>query len=168
MGFKKSKKKRRRSDSSSSSSSDSSNNKNISQNEEKDGKVIAQQDNLSKRKQNDTDDTPNDEAKDSIEEVVVMSDKEMNILGAKLVKAEIMGNSALASKLKAKLDAARKSKESMKIIAKDSDTIVEKEIVLTRTDSRGMTRPVEADVDRDTGSHKKRKKKEKVQTHVKG
>ena len=167
--FKESKKKRRRSDSSSSSSSsDSSNKTNISQNEEKDRKIIADQDSLSKCKQNVTENTTNEKAKDSTEEVVVMSDKEMNILGAKLVKAEIMGNSALADKLKAKLDAARKSKESMKIIAKDSDTVVEKEIVLTRTDSRGMTRPVEADVDRDTGSHRKRKKKEKVQTHVKG
>ena len=104
----------------------------------------------------------------SIQEVVLMSDKEMNVLGAKLVKAEIMGNTALAEKLKTKLDAARKAKE----LAKDSgekinDSVIEKEIILTRTDSKGMTRPVEANVDRDRGGGK-RKKKGKVETHVKG
>ena len=105
---------------------------------------------------------------ESIQEVVLMSDKEMNVLGAKLVKAEIMGNTALAEKLKAKLDNARKAKE----LARDSgekinDSVIEKEIVLTRTDSKGMTRPVEANVDRDRGGGK-RKKKGKVETHVKG
>ena len=106
--------------------------------------------------------------KDSIQEVVLMSDKEMNILGAKLVKAEIMGNTALAEKLKAKLDAARNAKESAKDLGETpSDSVIEKEIILTRTDSRGMTRPVEANVDRDKGGGK-RKKKGKVETHVKG
>ncbi|KAJ8368059.1 hypothetical protein SKAU_G00080870 [Synaphobranchus kaupii] len=46
------------------------------------------------------------------EEVQILSDEEMNKLGAKLVKAELMGNTALVDKLKAQLDSARKAKES--------------------------------------------------------
>ena len=42
-----------------------------------------------------------------------MSEKEMNILGAKLVKAEMMGNTALAEKLKAKLESARQAKHKL-------------------------------------------------------
>ena len=42
-----------------------------------------------------------------------MSEKEMNMLGAKLVKAEMMGNTVLAEKLKAKLETARQAKQKM-------------------------------------------------------
>ncbi|KAJ6662312.1 hypothetical protein lerEdw1_012476 [Lerista edwardsae] len=42
----------------------------------------------------------------------ILSEEEMNRLGAKIVKAELMGNKDLAAKLQAQLDNARKLKES--------------------------------------------------------
>ncbi|XP_019385794.1 PREDICTED: CWF19-like protein 2 [Crocodylus porosus] len=42
----------------------------------------------------------------------VLSDEEMNRLGARILKAELMGNMDLASKLQAQLENARKLKES--------------------------------------------------------
>ena len=155
---------RRRSSSSSASSGESSDNAQDDQKAE-DSKNIKNHsaDNAGKNYE-----VSKPEQSDSSQEVVLMSDKEMNILGAKLVKAELMGNEALATKLKTKLDAARKAKESFNASGEKVDTsVIEKEIILTRTDSKGMTRPVEANVNHDKISAK-RKKKGKVQTHVKG
>ena len=102
------------------------------------------------------------------EAVPVLSEKEMNALGAKLVKAELMGNDALVAKLKAKLEAARGAKAAMKA-AGESGEVEQETVVLTRTDAKGMTRPVEAvegSSHRDGG--RRRRKKEKVETHSKG
>ena len=41
-----------------------------------------------------------------------MTDDEMNAMGAKILKAEIMGNDELAEQLKQKLEEARKSREA--------------------------------------------------------
>ena len=98
------------------------------------------------------------------QEIIVLSDKEMNALGAKLVKAEMLGNAELAQKLRAKLEAAREAKVQMK--ESGAESVKEEVVVLTRTDAKGMTRPVDAasEEDRVRG----RRKKEKVQTHSKG
>ncbi|XP_062329496.1 CWF19-like protein 2 [Osmerus eperlanus] len=55
---------------------------------------------------------PRSESESEEEEVPLLSDEEMNRLGAKLVKAEIMGNTALVDKLKLQLESARKAREN--------------------------------------------------------
>ncbi|XP_067418894.1 CWF19-like protein 2 isoform X2 [Emydura macquarii macquarii] len=77
-----------------------------------------------------------------------LSEEEMNRLGAKIVKAELMGNLDLASKLQAQLENARKLKESR------TETPVRKseeeatslqgdhEVILVRTDQSGRAWPV--------------------------
>ena len=75
-----------------------------------------------------------------------MSEAEMNALGAKIIKAEMLGNEALAAKLKKKLEAARASAARVKEGGggEDGDGQREETVVLTRTDAKGMTRPVHA------------------------
>lgn len=74
---------------------------------------------------------------------VLLSDKEMNALGAKLVKAEMMGNESKAKQLREKLEAARlaRSKQNEAKVDDDEDA-AETTVVLTVTDSKGMTRPL--------------------------
>ncbi|KAL7849516.1 hypothetical protein SRHO_G00211390 [Serrasalmus rhombeus] len=55
--------------------------------------------------------TDEDDGEDE-EEGPLLTDEEMNKLGAKLVKAELMGNTALMDSLRAQLDAARKAREN--------------------------------------------------------
>ncbi|XP_017783746.1 PREDICTED: CWF19-like protein 2 homolog [Nicrophorus vespilloides] len=88
------------------------------------------------------------------EETKILSDKELNALAAKLVKAEIMGNTKLIEELKNKLEIARKLRECG--VKEDH------EVILTRTDSKGFARPVKMQSDyKDTS----KKKKQKVETH---
>uniref|UniRef100_A0A672LPK8 CWF19-like protein 2 n=1 Tax=Sinocyclocheilus grahami TaxID=75366 RepID=A0A672LPK8_SINGR len=75
--------------------------------------------------------------------------EEMNKLGAKLVKAELMGNTALVEKLKAQMEAARRAKENRarrkdqnKQVSAPTDS--EKEVILFRTDPWGRAWPVKA------------------------
>jgi len=89
----------------------------------------------------------------------VLTDMEMNAIGAKIVKAELMGNDALAAKLKAKLERAKAAVENAGPPGR------EEVVVLTRTDSKGMTRPVTAADD--DGPAPKRRNKDKIQTHDK-
>ena len=98
-------------------------------------------------------------------QVFLMTDEEMNKLGSKIVKAEIMGDHERAKKLKEKLEAAREAKANAKNQPSFKDSKVEEEtVILTRTDPKGMSRPVEADVPRSES----RGKKGKVQTHNDG
>ena len=43
---------------------------------------------------------------------VALTDDEMNAMGAKILKAEMMGNDELAEQLKQKLEQARKAREA--------------------------------------------------------
>lgn len=52
------------------------------------------------------------ESEEEEEQLPLLSEEEMNKLGAKLVKAELMGNTVMIEKLKSQLDSARKAKES--------------------------------------------------------
>ncbi|KAM8853493.1 CWF19-like protein 2 [Synchiropus picturatus] len=111
------------------------------------------------------------------EELPLLSEEEMNKLGAKLVKAEIMGNTAMVAKLKAQLDAAHKAKEShaarMKLHeAKKPNQAAgrskeEQELVLFRTDHSGRAWPVNAPSGHQE-PHRGRRKKTKIETHVDG
>ncbi|KAJ9590895.1 hypothetical protein L9F63_016077 [Diploptera punctata] len=85
----------------------------------------------------------------------VLSDKEMNKLGAKLVKAEILGNKELANELRSKLEAVRTA-----WTLKPAAAAEEEVVVLTRTDSKGPVRPLQQ-AETSGGSHKK----QKVETH---
>lgn len=94
--------------------------------------------------------------------VSVMTDKELNVLAAKLVKAEIMGNTKLISELKEKLEQARKVHSNTKSTHKEQE-----EILLTRTDSKGYSRPVKMQSDYGESSGT-RHKKQKIETHSDG
>ncbi|XP_069496783.1 CWF19-like protein 2 [Ambystoma mexicanum] len=86
------------------------------------------------------------------EPIQVLSEEEMNKLGAKLVKAELMGNMDLASKLKTELENARKLRESQRQIPSSTSTKKKEavgvkleqdsEVLLLRTDQSGRAWPV--------------------------
>ncbi len=105
--------------------------------------------------------------KPPLEEEKVLSEKELNAIGAKLVKAELMGNEALIKKLKAKLERAREAKETRQAQGGGGEEEEEQVVVLTRTDAKGMTRPVEAQVESSAQGGRRRTKKAKVQTQSK-
>ena len=97
------------------------------------------------------------------EVITIMSDLEMNKLGAKIVKAELMGDLCKARKLKETLENARKAKEASANLPQstsDNNPSEPETVILTRTDSKGMTRPIQTDVSQSTS----RGKKGKVQT----
>ncbi|XP_069664370.1 CWF19-like protein 2 isoform X2 [Haliaeetus albicilla] len=77
----------------------------------------------------------------------VLSEEEMNRLGARIVKAELMGDMELASKLQAELENARKLRETQgQIPAKSgreaSSHQEDEQVVLVRTDQSGRAWPV--------------------------
>jgi len=104
-----------------------------------------------------------------------LTDEEMNKLGAKLVKAELMGNTALADKIKAQLEAARNAKERRaqkppgrvpaKVPAGGSKE--PEDVVLFRTDQSGRAWPVNAPSE-PSEARGGRAKKKKIETHRDG
>ncbi|XP_042723198.1 CWF19-like protein 2 [Lagopus leucura] len=100
----------------------------------------------------------------------VLSEDEMNKLGARIVKAELMGNMELASKLQAELDSARKLKETQKQIAgksrrEASSHQEDEQVILVRTDQSGRAWPVTASTEPQEPKGGRRKRK-MVTTHV--
>ncbi|XP_067889840.1 CWF19-like protein 2 isoform X2 [Heterodontus francisci] len=106
-----------------------------------------------------------------------LSEEEMNKLGAKIIKAELMGNLELASKLKAQLEEARKLKIQGKnhntatsTTSKRTDNVAadeNQEVILVRTDQSGRVWPVGASVDSITQKGGK-KKRQMIETHHEG
>ncbi|KAK3098520.1 hypothetical protein FSP39_020282 [Pinctada imbricata] len=102
------------------------------------------------------------------EEVVLLSEQEMNQLGAKIVRAEIMGDTEIAAKLKEQLEKARENNERHKKLieenkVKGKDDKDNQVVVLTRTDRKGLVRPLS---EGHHGKEKGRKKNRgKVDTH---
>ena len=80
-----------------------------------------------------------------------------------LAFSELMGNLDKAKKLKEKLEEARAANEMAKASGRPIETETET-VVLTRTDSKGLVRPIQADVATDVG----KSRKGKVQTHADG
>ncbi|XP_032908803.1 CWF19-like protein 2 [Catharus ustulatus] len=77
----------------------------------------------------------------------VLSEEEMNRLGARIVKAELMGDTDLASELQAELDNARKLRQTQGQIpakaGREASSLQEDEqVVLVRTDGSGRAWPV--------------------------
>ncbi|XP_015747984.1 PREDICTED: CWF19-like protein 2 [Acropora digitifera] len=97
-----------------------------------------------------------------------ITEADLNEIGAKIVKSEIMGNEDLAAKLKSQLDEMRRTKELQESQAKESGPTnkrTEETVVLTRTDAAGNVRPLELTTE---SEHVKgRKKRQKVETHNK-
>ncbi|XP_057695710.1 CWF19-like protein 2 [Corythoichthys intestinalis] len=114
---------------------------------------------------------------EEVEELPLLSEEEMNKLGAKLVKAEIMGNTAMVEKLKAQLDAAHKAKESNNARKKLHETAKstqmagssseDREVLLFRTDHSGQAWPVKP-LSEPQEPHGGRRKKKAIETHVDG
>ncbi|CAH1268410.1 CWF19L2 [Branchiostoma lanceolatum] len=103
--------------------------------------------------------------------VRILSEEEMNSLGAKLVKAELMGNEELAAKIKMQLEQARKAKEAQpKVPSRQQGRPSvrrgeEEEVILTRTDNTGRSWPL-PEVQDSAGKGRRRKTK-KIETHDK-
>ncbi|NXS78565.1 C19L2 protein, partial [Erpornis zantholeuca] len=100
----------------------------------------------------------------------VLSEEEMNRLGARIVKAELMGDMDLASELQAQLDNARKLRETQgQIPAKAgreaSSCQEDEQVVLVRTDGSGRAWPVKGPTEplEPKGG---RRKQQMVPTHV--
>ena len=94
----------------------------------------------------------------------------MNAIGAKIVKAEIMGNDELVTKLKQKLADARAAKKEVEEAKARGEIDSEEEtIILTKTDAKGFSRPVGSEVvsAESTANDRRRNKKKKVETHGK-
>uniref|UniRef100_A0A671PQT6 CWF19-like protein 2 n=1 Tax=Sinocyclocheilus anshuiensis TaxID=1608454 RepID=A0A671PQT6_9TELE len=112
------------------------------------------------------------ESEEEEEEEVILTDEEMNKLGAKLVKAELMGNTALVEKLKAQMEAARRAKDNRaqrkdqnKQVSAPTDS--EKEVILFRTDPWGRAWPVKAPSQTQEPRGGRRKQKA-IETHQDG
>ncbi|XP_059820285.1 CWF19-like protein 2 isoform X1 [Hypanus sabinus] len=109
------------------------------------------------------------------ESVLALSEEEMNKLGAKVIKAELMGNIELASKLKAQLEEARKLKERGKGLTpattlRRTDTVPSDEdrnVVLVRTDPSGRVWPVDSPAEIMIQAQGK-KKRQMIETHHEG
>ncbi|KAK2587296.1 hypothetical protein KPH14_003018 [Odynerus spinipes] len=86
--------------------------------------------------------------------------EEMNKLGAKIIKAELMGDNELAERLKKQLEQAREHSTQM-------DKSATENIILSRTDSKGVTRPLQPRCQSQESSNKSKKKKN-VDTHISG
>ncbi|XP_012277476.1 CWF19-like protein 2 [Orussus abietinus] len=98
------------------------------------------------------------------EDECVLTESEMNQLGAKIVKAEIMGDMELATKLKSQLEKAREHRKKA-----DTKSCITEEnaVLLIRTDASGTTRPIQPRNESTETSAKNRKKKN-VNTHQSG
>lgn len=76
----------------------------------------------------------------------LLSDTELNALGAKLIKAEMLGNKALYDKLKIEIEEARKARQSVGVSAcpdgSQRGSRKEEVVVLMKTDSRGFSHPL--------------------------
>ncbi|XP_038179999.1 CWF19-like protein 2 [Arvicola amphibius] len=78
------------------------------------------------------------------ESTCILNVDEKNKLGAKIIKAEMMGNMELAEQLKAQLKEANKFKETIAQISAQRSRIrhEDEEVILTRTDESGRVWPV--------------------------
>jgi hypothetical protein len=101
-----------------------------------------------------------------VKPVRILTDQEMNQLGAKILKAELLGDETLANDLKSQLDAARLAKASANVCKPTSSSSVDdgEVVVLSRTDRQGMVRPL-PDRKHPVEPTRGRRKKQKVTTH---
>lgn len=95
-----------------------------------------------------------------------LTDQQMNAIGAKLVKAEIMGNYKVIASLTAKLEAARIYKKLHPEGPPGGQKEEEEGVILTMTDERGNTRPLVRA--QQAGDPRSKGGKKKATTHAEG
>lgn len=95
-----------------------------------------------------------------------LTDQQMNAIGAKLVKAEIMGNSKVIASLTAKLEAARIYKKLHPEGPPGGQKEEEGVVMLTMTDERGNTRPLAKA--QQVGDPRSKGGRKKATTHAEG
>ncbi|XP_076782276.1 CWF19-like protein 2 isoform X2 [Arvicanthis niloticus] len=101
------------------------------------------------------------------ESTCILNRDEKNKLGAKIIKAEMMGNMELAEQLKAQLKEANKCKETVTQIAARRSRVEheeEQEVILTRTDESGRMWPVSSPGET-VDLKAERRKRQRVSTH---
>ncbi|XP_050433202.1 CWF19-like protein 2 [Adelges cooleyi] len=96
-----------------------------------------------------------------------LTDAELNELAAKQIKAELMGNTALAEELRRKLDSARNLSKSKEDEFSTGSKQKGDFVLLTRTSSKGYSYPV-APSKSDQNNDVRKKKRERVLTHEDG
>ncbi|XP_055403741.1 CWF19-like protein 2 isoform X3 [Bubalus kerabau] len=97
------------------------------------------------------------------ESIHVLSVDEKNKLGAKIIKAEMMGNMELAEQLKAQLDKANKFQDTVTQMSSKKSRVEDEdqeEVILVRTDHSGRVWPVNT-----PGKQEGRRKRQNVSTH---
>ncbi|XP_062949994.1 CWF19-like protein 2 isoform X2 [Cynocephalus volans] len=101
------------------------------------------------------------------ESIHILSVDEKNKLGAKIIKAEMMGNMELAEQLKAQLEKANKFKETVTQISSKKSGVEnedQQEVILVRTDQSGRVWPVNTP-GKPLESKGGRRKRQMVSTH---
>ncbi|XP_066227688.1 CWF19-like protein 2 [Saccopteryx leptura] len=101
------------------------------------------------------------------ESMHILSVDEKNKLGAKIIKAEMMGNMELAEQLKAQLEKANKFKETVTQISSQKCMVEsedQQEVILVRTDRSGRVWPVNTP-EKPLESKQGRRKRQMVSTH---
>lgn len=98
---------------------------------------------------------------DKAKDTKYLSDEKMNKLGAKIVKAEIMGDTKLVGELKAKLEAAREYRKQNPNVGIEED----EGVMLIATNSAGSSMPLTKGQRGDSSS---KGGKRKVDTHMEG
>ncbi|KAM5245793.1 CWF19-like protein 2 [Ctenodactylus gundi] len=99
------------------------------------------------------------------ESIHVLSVDEKNKLGAKIIKAEMMGNMELAEQLKAQLEKANKLQETVaQISSRKTGEEKNEEVILVRTDEYGRVWPVDTPGEA-PGSEGAKRRRHRVSTH---
>ncbi|XP_061718000.1 CWF19-like protein 2 homolog [Cydia pomonella] len=100
---------------------------------------------------------------DSKQDSLYLSDEKLNKLAAKIVKAEIIGNTILVTELKAKLEAAREYRKQNPDAGKEEEE--DDRVMLMSTNSMGNSRPLTKG---SSGDPRSKGGKRKAETHVSG
>ncbi|XP_036180354.1 CWF19-like protein 2 isoform X1 [Myotis myotis] len=98
------------------------------------------------------------------ESIHILSVDEKNKLGAKIIKAEMMGNMELAEQLKAQLEKANKFKETISSKKSAIENEDQQEVILVRTDQSGRVWPVNTP-EKPLESKGGRRKRQMASTH---
>ncbi|XP_054020478.1 CWF19-like protein 2 [Dryobates pubescens] len=125
---------------------------------------------IPEKKQKLTDSTPSFSSYTSNDEPPrILNEEEMNRLGARIVKAELMGDMELASKLQEELENARKLRETQGQLpakpGKEASSRQEEQVVLVRTDHGGRAWPVAAPAEPQEPKGGRRKR-QMIPTHI--
>lgn len=116
---------------------------------------------LSKSRETETENISNMNKMDKNTNVGILTEAEMNKLGARIIKAEIMGDNELAAQLKVQLEQARK------LAAANNTNDIGETVILTKTDGKGFARPIQPRNQSKQFAESHRKKKP-AETHVSG